>query len=305
LPFCPDLRLAGKTGSEANVMSGGAWRRRFSGRGTAPENEQEGNMYDYHTHSFFSGDSKTPLEEMVARAVSLGLVEYAVTDHFDPDYPDYPFTLSFPEYHAELIRLEALYREKIRLVKGIEVGIQHGDTLKKCSAAVNAFPYDFVLGSFHCAEGFDICRKDFFAGRSLEDAYIVFYSYMLDCLKKFKDYDVLSHFNVIDRYVDRIPDDEVYMDIVEKIIDILVADGKGIEINTSSFRYGMGERTLPSAAILARYVKMGGEIITTGSDAHRAKDVGYMLDHAREMIKAAGLNRIASFKNREVRFVAL
>ena len=48
---------------------------------------------DYHTHSDFSSDSSTPLEENIKKAVDLGLREIAVTDHIDFDYPDpdFPF----------------------------------------------------------------------------------------------------------------------------------------------------------------------------------------------------------------------
>lgn len=36
---------------------------------------------DYHTHSNFSGDSKTPLEQNIITAIDKGLKEIAVTDH--------------------------------------------------------------------------------------------------------------------------------------------------------------------------------------------------------------------------------
>lgn len=36
---------------------------------------------DYHTHSNYSGDSKTPLENNIKRAIDLGLKQIAVTDH--------------------------------------------------------------------------------------------------------------------------------------------------------------------------------------------------------------------------------
>jgi histidinol-phosphatase (PHP family) len=89
------------------------------------------------------------------------------------------------------------------------------------------------------------------------------------------------------------------MDMIEVILKKLIDAGKGIEINTSSFRYGMGERTTPTPGILKRYVELGGEIVTTGSDAHRVRDMGYMLDFAEQMIRNAGLNYIATFKARK------
>ena len=90
-------------------------------------------MYDYHSHSSFSDDSDTPMEDMVRAAIAKNIDEFAVTDHYDPDYPDntMPFGLDMPAYHAEMERLADLYSGQIRLIKGIEIGIQHGPTIKK------------------------------------------------------------------------------------------------------------------------------------------------------------------------------
>jgi histidinol-phosphatase (PHP family) len=262
-------------------------------------------MYDYHTHSSFSGDSDEPLEAMVLQAISLGIKEYAVTDHYDPNYrdPAYDFGLDLAAYTGELERLSKKYGARIKLRKGIELGIQH-DVTEDCLAMTRAYPFDFVIGSFHCAEGFDISASAY-ANRPAEALYRGFYGYVRDCLKIYKDYDVLGHLNVIDRYAAQIPKDEVYLDTVEDIIRILVDDGKGIEINTSCFRYGMGERTTPTADMLRLYVLAGGEIVTIGSDAHRVRDVGFMLDRAVSMARDAGLKYLATFENREVRFVKI
>jgi histidinol-phosphatase (PHP family) len=262
-------------------------------------------MYDYHTHSSFSADSDEPLETMVLRAISLSIREYAVTDHYDPNYRNaaYDFGLDLAAYTGELERIAEKYGADVKLIKGIELGIQH-DVTEDCLAMTRAYPFDFVIGSFHCAEGFDISVPEY-AERPAEALYRGFYGYVRDCLKVYKDYDVLGHLNVIDRYAARIPKDEVCRDLVEDILRILVDDGKGLEINTSCFRYGMGERTTPTADMLRFYARAGGEIVTIGSDAHRARDVGAMLDRAAAMARDAGLKYLATFENRKVKFVKL
>ena len=264
-------------------------------------------MYDYHTHSSFSDDSSTPLSDMIDAACQIGLKEMAITDHYDPDYPDldYPFELDFSSYHNAINDAKEKYKSKIKIVRGVEIGIQHGKTHEKCVNHVNSYEYDFILGSFHCADGFELYGGEYFKNRSAEDSYIAFYTYMYNNLKLYKDYDVLGHFNIIDRYTDRIAEPSVYMDLVEEIMKIIVADGKGIEINTSSFRYGMGERTTPTREILQLYKDLGGEMVTTGSDAHRAKDVGYRLDYAAEMIKSVGLKYLTTFDLRKPKFIKL
>ena len=264
-------------------------------------------MYDYHSHTFYSDDSRAPMKDMVEAACHAGLKELAITDHYDPDYPDqnFPFELDIPDYFAALDKTKKDYEKKIKIIRGIEIGIQHGSTLEKCSKAANAYDFDFVLGSFHCAHGFDLYGTDYFSGRTPEKAYTDFYSYMYDCLKTYKDYDVLAHFNIIDRYAKDRPANDVYMDIVCEILKMIIADGKGIEFNTSSFRYGLGERTTPAAEILSLYKELGGEIITAGSDAHKPAHIADNLDLAYEGIKKAGFRYITTFDRRKPSFMPL
>jgi len=264
-------------------------------------------MYDYHSHSSFSDDCATPMKEMLDEACRIGIKEIAVTDHCDPDYPDraFPFDLDFPNYHKALNDAKEAYRDRIKVLKGIEIGIQHGKILEKCRQRARAFDYDFIIGSFHCAEGLELYGGRFFENRSAEASYTAFYTYMRDCLLQYRDYDVIGHFNIIDRYSDRIPDSSVYMDLVEEILKIIISDGKGIEINTSSFRYGMGERTTPAMDILQLFKDLGGEIVTIGSDAHKPRDLGYRYDTAVEMIKSVGLNYLTTFEQHKPSFIKL
>ena len=52
-------------------------------------------------HSFFSSDSEAPTEEMVKRAVELGLPAICLTDHYDMDYSTGEFQLDTPAYAAK------------------------------------------------------------------------------------------------------------------------------------------------------------------------------------------------------------
>ena len=253
-------------------------------------------MFDYHIHSDFSDDSQSDLTDMIEAAYALRLTEIAITDHFDPEYANRstPFTLDFPAYHQALDEAASAYMGKIKIVKGIELGLQK-KVLDLCKETVKAYPYDFVLGSFHCAENKEIYGGDFFLNKTASESYRHFYSYVYDCLAAFKDYSVIGHFNIIDRYTGTIPEDAVYMDIVEAILKMIIADGKGIEINTSSFRYGMGNRMKPSLEILRLYKDLGGSIITIGSDAHYPRDIGYKLDFMPEFLKSEGFRFITTF----------
>ena len=40
-------------------------------------------MQDYHIHSYFSGDSESKIEEIIARAEALNIEHIIITDHVD------------------------------------------------------------------------------------------------------------------------------------------------------------------------------------------------------------------------------
>ena len=68
---------------------------------------------DCHMHSFFSSDSEAPTEEMVKRAVELGLPAICLTDHYDMDYSTGEFQLDTPAYAAKIRELQEKYHDRI------------------------------------------------------------------------------------------------------------------------------------------------------------------------------------------------
>ncbi len=259
-------------------------------------------FYDYHTHTSFSDDSQSPMNLMLDAGIKNGLAEMAVTDHYDPGYPDpeFPFEPDFEKYHQSLEEKQAEYRGKIKLIRGIEIGIQH-DQLDRCRHAAQAYDYDYIIGSFHCACAEPLYNGHFFDGKSARQVYEEYYTYVYKNLKKFDDFCNLGHMNIIDRYAPEIAPFEVYGDLIEAILKHLIETGHGIELNTSSFRYDMKE-TCPSETILKLYRSLGGEIITTGSDAHVPEHVAYNFKFAYEYLKSLGFQYIATFEQKKPKF---
>lgn len=267
-------------------------------------------MLDYHVHTSLSDDSDAPYTEMLDTAVNLGLKEIAITDHHDPDYPDpdFPFDLDFDKYHLMLGAAEIDYRKKIKVKKGLELGIQDS-CLDKCREAANNFPYDFIIGSFHMAQGMTVDIPEYYQGRKAVEIQEGFYTYVLKCIKEFKDYSVLGHINIVDRYQHLfLPGEPLnppeIMEIVREILKTAIYDGKGIEFNTSSFRYKT-PITVPSPEILKAYKELGGEIITLGSDAHTPEYLAYNFKYAVEMLEATGFRYVSAFKEKAPEFIKI
>ena len=88
------------------------------------------------------------------------------------------------------------------------------------------------------------------------------------------------------------------------IRDSVIADGKGIEFNTSYHRYGL-KNTTPSIDILKLYKELGGEIITIGSDSHKPEHLGAYIDEAKGILKEIGFTRFCTFEKMKPIFYEL
>lgn len=259
------------------------------------------NRYDYHTHTAFSDDCDVPMEEMIEEAIRRGLTELAITDHYDPGYqdPEFPFSPDFDAYHKALLEAERQYAGRIAIVKGMEIGIMESQ-LAECRRAARDFPYDFIIGSFHCIRGKDLFRYDYSqvdGPAFLEEYYIN----VNKCLKEYTDYDVAGHLTLADRYIGTIYDYAPYMDILEDTLKTIIYHGKGLEINTSSFKYGTGI-WLPREEVLKLYRELGGEILTFGSDSHMPKYFRDHFDEAREFAKGLGFRYECTFRQHKPEF---
>ena len=80
-----------------------------------------------------------------------------------------------------------------------------------------------------------------------------------------------------------------------EVPDTVIADGKGIEVNTSNHRYGLSDMT-PSRDILKLYKELGGTIITIGGDSHKKEHLGAYIDWAKEELRKLGYTQFCTFE---------
>ena len=86
--------------------------------------------------------------------------------------------------------------------------------------------------------------------------------------------------------------------MIQEILEIVIKDEKGIEVNTSSHRYGLKDST-PSRDILKLYKELGGKIITIGSDSHKIEHLGAYINEAKELLKELGFEYYCTFEKME------
>lgn len=264
---------------------------------------------DFHLHSSFSGDSDTPMEEMILKGIRLGLTHMCFTEHNDFDYPvsgQEPagfFDLNPDAYLYDFLKLKEKYAGRITLHFGVELGLQ--PHLSRQNAAFSkARDYDFIIASSHICNGKDPYYPSFYEGRTQYEAYLEYFNSILDNLRSFDNFDVYGHLDYAARYGPKKDEGysyEAYRDILESILKRLIDMEKGIEINTAGLAKGMREPN-PCTGILKRYRKLGGEIITTGSDAHEPGQIAYAFDRAADILKDCGFRYYATFEKRSPSF---
>lgn len=258
-------------------------------------------MFDYHMHSNFSADSEAPMEEMIESAIAKGVQEICFTEHVDYDYPDptIEFSLDLPAYEKKVREMQEKYAGKITIKKGVEIGVQP-HVLKECKALVESETFDFVICSMHATDRKNLHRGDFFEHRTPEEAYEIYYNELLHCIKEFDSYSILGHLDLVKRYK-KLDSERNFHEIIEQIFKTIIPQGKGIELNTSGFAYGLGS-AMPSVDIVKLYRDCGGEVITVGSDAHEGYQIAHRLKEMYEMLNSCGFKYIATFTNKEAEF---
>lgn len=270
---------------------------------------------DYHFHTEYSDDSTTPIREQIEQGIKLGFDELCSTDHVDygikPDWTpglvpvirkgNVLVNVDYPKYFAELSELKAEYDGRITIKKGLEFGIQ-SITVKEFQKLYDTYrdELDFVLFSMHQVDNLEFWTQDFQKGRSQKEYNERYYEEIYNTMKLYKDYSVLAHLDLLNRYDEAgIYPFEKVRDMIAEILRMAIADGKGIEINTSSWRYKLPD-IQPSREIFRLYKDLGGEIITIGSDAHTPDYLGSHFDEAAAILRdELGFKHFCTFEKME------
>lgn len=259
-------------------------------------------MYDFHIHSEHSMDSSLAMKDIAEEAISKNLKSICFTDHIDLESTKNKIDLSFrfSDYFRNLKQVKYRFAKDIEILAGVEIGIKEGTYCRYDEIILNN-PFDFVIISIHEIFGINISSKDLYENYSPREIVFEYYSVLLDAVKGFDNFDVLGHIDFIDRYFENrfdIPRFEEYVDIIDEIFKLTIEKGKGIELNTSGKRMGLSYFH-PKVPILRRYLDLGGEIITIGSDTHTKGSVADNFRQAEKLLKDLGFKYFHIFKERK------
>ncbi len=264
-------------------------------------------LIDYHMHSTYSIDGHNTIMELCKSAVNRGIREIAITDHFEPCISDVNCSYYDQKgYWADITKAKQAFKGKLKIKLGVEMGQPH--LFPKVSNDILAdFPYDFVLASAHkLPKGMDVSAVDY--TRISEEEVCAMYLRQLKDLVSRSDFDCIGHLDLIKRYSAAVYKKNITLacqyELLKEVLKLTISQGKGIEINTSGLRQTPKE-TMPGLDVLRLYRELGGEILTMGSDAHFAEDVGKGVAEAAEQATEAGFRFITVFNSRRPEMVSI
>lgn len=285
--------------------------RRFSPdivetNGAVKPRRNKGLICDLHSHTENSHDSTCPIVDLTAAAVQRGISVLAVTDHCDIQYY---LSRSIP---TRIARSWAQAAEENRQLSGklrVLQGIEMGESIwfpENTQEILSARPYDVVLGSVHAIRFRDTSEPysamDFTdtPQQTVEDYLAGYFDEVYETAQTLSC-DILSHLTCPLRYLEgrfsRKIDLTRYEPQITAILALIIRRGIALEVNTSGIGSYYGE-LMPTLWILEKYRRMGGYLVTLGSDAHTADRLGTGLAEATALLKQLGFRHCFYYENR-------
>ena len=204
-------------------------------------------LADYHMHTEFSDDSTCPMEKAIQTAIAKNFDEICFTEHIDYGVKT-DLNCDCQKYLEKFTYYQKLFSPQIKLKFGMEFGMQT-HTINQFAKTFASYPFDFIILSCHQVDNLEFWNQAFQQGKTQQEYNELYYQEILKVIQQYKDYCVLGHLDMINRYDQKgiYPFNKIF-DLVNEILKQVINDHKGIEINTSCYRYGLKDLT-PSVEI--------------------------------------------------------
>jgi histidinol-phosphatase (PHP family) len=251
------------------------------------------NLSDYHVHPDYSLDASGAIDQYCQRALELDLKEICFTTHYDTDpkrKDEDPFMRidgkivplneeNVKRYIEDVRRANKIYSPMGLSVKaGLEVDYAPHieERLKKDLASLDL---DYILGAVHCLDHIAISAskeaESYFKRKSLKELCQEYYKVLGKAVESGL-FDVIAHLDIYRKYGLAFYGEGIltaHRGLVEPVLELMVENDVGMEINTGLLRKGHKEFS-PSLEILNLALKMNVKIIAYGSDAHKVSHLG-------------------------------
>ncbi len=260
-------------------------------------------MLDYHVHTSFSIDSQTSAEEYLIAAEAFGIEEVCFTDHIDRHFSIPGVKHADTDLTARDQYLSALrYLGKTRFKRGVELGLfPLTRVYEESKRIVEQYAFDYVIASVHIVGDIDDpYSPEYFEKRTRQRGYADYLARIYECIREYAEFDALGHIFCPARSC-TLEDRDFRMsdapELIDAILKLLISRSQTLEINTQDFRRAMDIDNY--VAVYKRFVELGGEYCTVGTDSHGMNRFGRLLGNGYELARAAGLKYMAGYDARK------
>ena len=222
---------------------------------------------DTHIHGRYSSDSIIDYRELCKKAIEKKYKVIVFTEHYDlidTELMEYGL-LPLKRYISELAEIKKEFPE-LKIITGIELGEPHivGDFAKRLFLD---FQIEYIIGSLHVTRsGLNVSLK---IDKPLSNKDIKeYYEENLEMVRK-GGFDTLGHLGIFKRGLQHfdIAEEKHCHHIIDEIFREIIKKNIFLEVNYSGFKTKF-QNHIPEPEILKRYKKMGGKLISIGSDSH-------------------------------------
>ncbi len=269
-------------------------------------------LIDYHLHTAVTVDGMMGEAEACERARARGIREIAFTNHVMPNQPAYLMSPRACVAHWERLQVCQTRYPDLDIRLGVELDYHPGRE-KELAARLHEYeallgrPFDLVLGSVHELNGVFFsnrqCAPELYRDRALTALYFDYFRVATQAVRS-RLFDVMTHPDLIKKYACELAGRAAFADYraaVEPYVQALLETGVGMELNTKGLKQPVKE-AYPANEILELYLTQAATIgvdpvLTIGSDAHSADEVGVCLNEGMTILRSLGVTQLASFRN--------
>lgn len=282
--------------------------------------------FSHHSHSGqFCAHAKNTLEEMIQKAIELGMDMFALTEHIPRDTEDlYPEEVDadelvriFDAFYPEALRLREKYSSQINVLIGFETEWIRHASLAIVQRLLDRYKFDFFMGSLHHVHTVPIdfdhdmyYKARDIAGGSDEDIAKDYFDSQYEMLQALKP-AVVGHFDLIRLKSDDPEKNWTTMPEVwskmKRNLEFVAEYGGILELNSSAIRKGMTEPypkaevcqvclLLPKTCNLVanhhqEFMKLGGRF-TLSDDSHGTDQVATNYGKVLAFIEKTGIPEV-------------
>jgi histidinol-phosphatase (PHP family) len=265
-------------------------------------------LINCHFHDNRSSDGMGALALHCEMAVAAGIRHVCVTNHAELLGADGSWTADLDEMRGRFLAVRESVLECRDRFPALEVrcGVEleyRPEWTEAFDRLTEEVPFDFVLGSVHLVEGFNVSGGSdtgrFFEGRTQDAAYSSYFREVAEMVE-WGGFDAVAHFDLVKRYGYRHYggyEPERFRAVIQPILDRMADRNIGIEINTSGV-FGPGT-PYPERQILEWARETAVPALTLGSDSHEPDVFSQGLVEGIVLARAAGWSELTVFERRQ------